>query len=116
MPRLRICRYKVRVKRGLPNSIGCRAINQSCQRLSSYTLVNVSCPAPIETPMVQNTDECQKKKYSNFDIAVVMFSGISMNRLSDPDEVASAILFLASEHSGVITGAGLHVVGGVLAK
>ena len=66
--------------------------------------------------MVQNTDECQKKKYSNFDIAVVMFSGISMNRLSDPDEVASAILFLASEHSGVITGAGLHVVGGVLAK
>jgi len=46
----------------------------------------------------------------------MMFSGIYMNRLGDPDEVAASILFLASEHSGFIAGVGLHVVGGMLAK
>jgi NAD(P)-dependent dehydrogenase (short-subunit alcohol dehydrogenase family) len=60
--------------------------------------------------------EPQKKIDPNFDIAAVISSGISMNRLGDPDEVAPAILFLASEHSRFITGAGLPVVVGVLAK
>ena len=84
--------------------------------MSSHTFVNVFCPGPIDTPMVQNMGERQKKKDPNFDIAAVMSSGIPMNRLGDPDAVAPAILFLASEHSRFITGAGLPVVVGVLAK
>jgi NAD(P)-dependent dehydrogenase (short-subunit alcohol dehydrogenase family) len=66
--------------------------------------------------MPQNMGERQKKTDPNFDIAAVISSGIPMNRLCDPDEVAPAILFLASEHSRFVTGAGLPVVVGVLAK
>ena len=39
-----------------------------------------------------------------------------MGRLGEPDEVASAILFLASDDASFITGAVLPVDGGFLAQ
>ena len=85
--------------------------------LAEYDIrVNAVCPAPIDTPMVRNLGARQQAKDPSFDIAAVMSSGTPLKRLGDPDEVASAILFLASEQSSFITGAGLPVDGGVLAK
>lgn len=85
--------------------------------LAEYDIrVNAVCPAPIDTPMVRNLGVRQQAKDPSFDIAAVMSSGTPLKRLGDPDEVASAILFLASEQSSFITGAGLPVDGGVLAK
>ena len=85
--------------------------------LAEYDIrVNAVCPAPIDTPMVRNLGTRQQAKDPSFDIAAVMSSGTPLKRLGDPGEVASAILFLASEQASFITGAGLPVDGGVLAK
>jgi len=35
-----------------------------------------------------------------------------MGRWGTPNDVASAVIFLASEHAAVVTGANLHVNGG----
>ena len=41
--------------------------------------------------------------------------GIPMGRIGEPEEVADAILYLASDKASFVTGAGLLVDGGVTA-
>jgi NAD(P)-dependent dehydrogenase (short-subunit alcohol dehydrogenase family) len=45
-----------------------------------------------------------------------MLKGVPMGRFGEADEVATAILFLASDEASYITGAELAVDGGYLAK
>lgn len=68
--------------------------------------ITINCVAPgfIKSPMTdaipqQHKDELQKK--------------IPMGRIGDPEEVAAAVGFLASEEASYITGHILHVNGGL---
>jgi 3-oxoacyl-[acyl-carrier protein] reductase len=43
-----------------------------------------------------------------------LLARIPLGRLGTPDDIANAVLFLASPRAGYITGATLHVNGGML--
>jgi 3-oxoacyl-[acyl-carrier protein] reductase len=66
--------------------------------------VNAIAPGFIETDMTDNLPEDQK---------VVLASQIPMGRLGTVDEVAQAVLFLASDSGSYITAQTLHVNGGM---
>jgi len=66
--------------------------------------VNSVCPGVIVTPMTENLNQ-----ETTCDIT----SRIPMGRLGQPEDVAGAVLFLASERTGYITGQVLAVDGGL---
>jgi 3-oxoacyl-[acyl-carrier protein] reductase len=68
--------------------------------------VTVNCVAPgfIATDMTETLPEAQK---------AALLQQIPLQRLGQPDEVAHAVAFLASPLAGYITGAELHVNGGM---
>ncbi|MDO9197336.1 3-oxoacyl-ACP reductase FabG [Rhodoferax sp.] len=67
--------------------------------------VNTIAPGFIETDGVRNLPHYQKIK----DNAIVR---TPIGRLGVPRDIASAVVFLASEAAGYVTGATLHVTGG----
>ncbi|TLZ50959.1 MAG: SDR family oxidoreductase, partial [Gammaproteobacteria bacterium] len=72
--------------------------------------VNVVSPGPTET-------EIFKRGASPAQIEAVRSSlggAVPMKRMGEPDEVARAVLFLASEEASFINGVDLHVDGGCL--
>src|SRR6201997_5138534 len=64
---------------------------------------NVVSPGPIDTPQVTRQPE---------DAIARIVSTIPMGRMGDPDEIAKAALFLASDDSSFVTGIELFVDGG----
>lgn len=64
---------------------------------------NVISPGPIDTPIIHEQPADVMKK---------LVSAIPMGRMGEPEEVAKAALFLASEDSSYITGVELFVDGG----
>ena len=67
--------------------------------------VNAVCPGVISTPMTENFDQKTKDTFLNM---------IPMARFGEPEEIAQAVLFLASEKAGYITGQVLIVDGGLI--
>jgi NAD(P)-dependent dehydrogenase (short-subunit alcohol dehydrogenase family) len=68
--------------------------------------VNTICPGIIDTPMMQAATA------SNPDVSKYFADLVPMGRIGRPEEIANAILFLASAQSTYITGAVLPVEGG----
>ena len=68
--------------------------------------INVNCISPgfIKTAMTDKIDE----KFKD-----VIISKIPSARLGEPEDVANAVIFLASSHSDYINGETLHVNGGM---
>jgi 3-oxoacyl-[acyl-carrier protein] reductase len=66
--------------------------------------VNVVAPGFVATAMTDALTEAQKTKLAE---------AIPLGRLGEPADVAAAVLFLASDEAGWITGATLHVNGGM---
>ena len=66
--------------------------------------VNVVAPGFVETPMTDVLTESQK---------VGLLSRVPAGRLGQADEIAAAVVFLASDEASYITGATLHVNGGL---
>ena len=66
--------------------------------------VNVVAPGFIETPMTDMLNESQKTE---------LLSRVPAGRLGHADEIAAAVVFLASDEASYITGATLHVNGGM---
>jgi NAD(P)-dependent dehydrogenase (short-subunit alcohol dehydrogenase family) len=64
---------------------------------------NVVSPGPIRTPLVSRQSP---------DFIARMVSTVPMGRMGEPDEVAKAALFLASDDSSFVTGIELFVDGG----
>lgn len=67
--------------------------------------VNVVIPVVVETPATQGMLDDENSRRSTEKL-------IPMGRVGQPEELASAILFLASNESSYITGATLPVDGG----
>ena len=66
--------------------------------------VNVVAPGFIETPMTDVLDDGQKSG---------LLMRVPAGRLGTPAEVAASVVFLASDEAGYITGATIHVNGGM---
>lgn len=84
-------------------------VHTAANELGPYGIrVNAVCPGLIRTPLTAPTfsDEAAVRDY---------FADIPLGRGGEPEEVAQAILFLASELASYITGAALLVDGGQMA-
>ncbi len=66
--------------------------------------VNAVAPGFIETDMTHALNDEQRNG---------ILSQVPANRLGDPKEIAAAVVFLASDDAGYITGETLHVNGGM---
>ena len=66
--------------------------------------VNVVAPGFIETPMTDVLSDDQKSK---------LLTNVPAGRLGQGAEIAAAVAFLASDEAGYITGATMHVNGGM---
>src|ERR1700730_1839241 len=72
--------------------------------------VNVVSPGPIDTPGLNNLGLTQEQG-EQFKASVV--GAVPMGRMGNPDEIAKAVLFLASDDSSYVTGTELFVDGGM---
>jgi NAD(P)-dependent dehydrogenase (short-subunit alcohol dehydrogenase family) len=72
--------------------------------------VNAVSPGPIDTPgvrgLAQNPDELQQ-------ITAGLVASVPMGRMGSPEEIAKAVVFLASDDSSFVTGIELFVDGGM---
>jgi 3-oxoacyl-[acyl-carrier protein] reductase len=68
--------------------------------------ITVNCVAPgfIETAMTDKLNEAQRTG---------ILGAVPAGRMGKPDEIAAAVLYLASVEAGYVTGATLHVNGGM---
>jgi 3-oxoacyl-[acyl-carrier protein] reductase len=69
--------------------------------------ITVNCVAPgfIETPMTDALNPQQKDR---------ILQNLPAGRLGQPEEIAAAVLYLASVEAGYVTGQTIHVNGGLL--
>ena len=70
--------------------------------------VNCVCPGPSDTPLFQNEFARVSPK-----LAASLTRVIPWGRLGTPEDVAPAVVFLASDEAGFITGQTLSVSGGL---
>jgi 3-oxoacyl-[acyl-carrier protein] reductase len=82
------------------------AMSKSLAQEVASRNVTVNCVAPgfIATDMTDALPEAQK---------TALLAQIPLARLGTPEEIAHAVAFLASPLAGYITGAELHVNGGM---
>jgi 3-oxoacyl-[acyl-carrier protein] reductase len=66
--------------------------------------VNIVAPGFIDTPMTEALTEAQRSTLAD---------RIPLGRLGHPDDVAAAVCYLASDEAAWVTGATLHVNGGM---
>jgi NAD(P)-dependent dehydrogenase (short-subunit alcohol dehydrogenase family) len=71
--------------------------------------VNVVAPGPIETGMLNRFTGTAEKK-------AALVGGVPVKRVGKPEEIAQAILFVASDKASFMTGASIAVDGGKLAR
>jgi 2-hydroxycyclohexanecarboxyl-CoA dehydrogenase len=74
----------------------------------SGVTANVVCPGPTRTPLLEAMAESGGEKYVES-----LTRAVPMRRLGEPEDVAAAVAFLASERAGFITGQTLSVSGGL---
>jgi NAD(P)-dependent dehydrogenase (short-subunit alcohol dehydrogenase family) len=73
--------------------------------------VNVISPGPIETPGV---DGLAQTKEQRDDLYAKLVAGVPLGRVGQPDEIAKAVVFLASDDSSYVAGIELFVDGGAV--
>ena len=69
--------------------------------------VNALCPGPVDTPLLQELFASDPEQ------AARRLVHVPMGRFADPDEIAGAVLFLASDDSTYITATTFLVDGGI---
>lgn len=85
---------------------GITAMSKSLAQEVASRGITVNCVAPgfVKTPMTDVlTDE----------VKAALLKKIPMGRLSMPEDIANAVVYLASEEAGYVTGQTIHVNGGM---
>lgn len=80
-----------------------------CAGLKNGVRANSIHPGHVETPLTA-------KAYADPDLAREFLAHTPLGRFARPDDIADAILFLASDESAYMTGAELVIDGGVTAR
>ena len=85
---------------------GIGGLTRSLAREIGSRGITVNCVAPgfIDTDMTRVLPEAQRE---------ALIAQIPLGRLGTPEDVAAAVAFLASDEGGYVTGATLHVNGGM---
>lgn len=85
---------------------GISGFSKSLAREVGSRNITVNCVAPgfVETDMTRALDDKQRQN---------LLQQVPLGRLGRPEEVASAVAFIASPSAGYITGTTLHVNGGM---
>ena len=76
----------------------------ACDYLHDNIRVNCICAGPTDTPMIRGGRSPEQLE--------TFIKSLPIKRLADPDEIAQAVLFLASDESAYITGVAFPVDGG----
>jgi NAD(P)-dependent dehydrogenase (short-subunit alcohol dehydrogenase family) len=71
--------------------------------------VNAISPGPIDTPMLRSAS----KSLGEEEFMKAIIGSVPLDRMGNPDEIASAVTFLASDDSSYVTGIELFVDGGI---
>jgi len=90
-----------------------------CARKGYRVRVNSIHPGVIETDMGEQTFSSRARNLGSNDVAAarqVALKGHPIGRLGKPEDIATGIVFLASDDAGFMTGAGLVVDGGLTAQ
>jgi NAD(P)-dependent dehydrogenase (short-subunit alcohol dehydrogenase family) len=74
--------------------------------------VNCLCPGDVDTPMLVSDAKARRLTYAEY---MKGAADRPLGRVGQPDELARAALFLASDQSSFMTGAALVVDGGGIA-
>jgi len=74
--------------------------------------INIVSPGPIETPLLHRNPGMSEADVEG--LKAMMIANIPMHRMGEADEVAKAVLYLASDDAAFITGANLFVDGGLI--
>ena len=84
---------------------GVLAMSKSLAQEVASRNITVNCVAPglIETAMTEKLTDEQRGK---------ILTAVPAGRMGQPQEVAAAVLYLASQEAGYVTGSTLHVNGG----
>lgn len=84
---------------------GVLAMSKSLAQEIASRGITVNCVAPglIETAMTEKLNEEQRAK---------ILQGVPAGRMGQPQEVAAAVLYLASQEAAYVTGSTVHVNGG----
>jgi len=78
------------------------------REMARYSItVNCVCPGPTNTPMLQELAEHNPKLHEALKRAV------PLHRVAEPEDIAAAVAFLASDDASYITGQALSVSGGL---
>ena len=71
--------------------------------------VNAISPGQIDTPMLRSAS----KSLGEEEFMKAIISTVPLGRMGNPDEIAKAVTFLASDDSSYVTGTELFVDGGI---
>ena len=88
------------------SKVGIVAMSKSLSIEYAKKNININCISPgfIKTAMTDKIDDKMKE---------LITSKIPAARLGDPEDIANAVIFLASNQSDYINGETLHVNGGM---
>jgi NAD(P)-dependent dehydrogenase (short-subunit alcohol dehydrogenase family) len=95
---------------GTKAATGAFARNWALEFRQRGVRVNIVSPGPTETSIIEKQG-IPEDQLENFKAAAAV--GIPLGRLGQPGEIATAIVFLASDDSSFITGVNLKVDGGM---
>ncbi len=69
--------------------------------------LNCVCPGPTDTALLDQVAEASQRLYDS------LAKAVPMKRIGRPDDIAPAVVFLAGESAGYVTGQTLSVSGGL---
>ena len=78
--------------------------------------VNSVCPGMTRTPMMENwlDGRAEASGLTTQELTSKLTSGLALGRLNRPEDVAAAVVFLASPAAAAITGQSINVDGGLI--